>query len=49
MHDGSLYNQYLQNGGHFSIFFIMANTDIPFPLTFGKPETQTFFLGGVVI
>ena len=26
-------------------FFIMANADIPFPLTLGKPDTQTF--GGV--
>ena len=28
-------------------FFIMADTDIPFPLTLGKLETQT--LGGSVI
>ena len=28
-------------------FFIMANTDIPFPLTFEKPETQTLGGGGV--
>ena len=24
------------------LFFILADTDIPFPLTLGEPETQTF-------
>ena len=33
-------------GSHFK-FFIMADSDIPFPLILGKPETQT--LGGLVI
>ena len=36
------YDGYLQNCSHFSIFFIMADTDIPFLLTLGKLETQTF-------
>ena len=31
-----------------SFLFIMADTDIPFPLTLRKPETQTWGGGGMV-
>ena len=45
MGDGEKMNQWkIQKKGGV-IFFIMANADIPFPSTLGKPETQT--LGGV--
>ena len=30
----------------FFIFFKIADADIPFPLTLGKPETQTLGGGG---
>ena len=42
-----LYDAYLQNGGHFSIFFIMADTYIPFLLTLRKQKKKT--LDGLVI
>ena len=42
-----LYDDFSQNGGHFSIFCTMANAKLSFMLRVGKTETQT--LGGSVI